>query len=70
MIITVTRVDHGLYEVDPANEDGTRVVRNGNDVPWRKCRCTTGIVWDRVGELIARERGEPVTVIFHGRQGS
>lgn len=66
MIINVTR-EFGsyLYEVAPANDDGTPMGRDGNRAAFLPSSHVIGRVWDRVGELISQfGNGSPVPVRF------
>jgi hypothetical protein len=65
VIIHVERKHGGMYRVRPLNDDGSKIERDGNDVPWRESICGHGLVWDRVGELIAREKGADVVVRYN-----
>lgn len=71
MIINVIReAGEFLWKVHPTEDDGSPIVRNGNDVPFRPNSCAHGVVWDRVGELIAGySNGAPVSVVYHDDNG-
>lgn len=54
--ITVRLLSRGLWAVQARNLDGTRIARDGNDVPWRDTSMVTNdLAWEHVGSLINLE---------------
>lgn len=63
--ITVRMLARGFWAVQARNLDGSRIARDGNDVPWRDFfTVTDDLAWEHVGVLIGMEPDQAAVVKY------
>lgn len=63
--VTVRLLARDFWVVQARNQDGTRIVRDGSDVPWRDFfTVTDDLAWEHVGFLLRMEADQAAIVTY------